>query len=326
MAKRSNGEGTIYKRSDGKWCASRYITLPDGTVKRKYIYGKTQKAVKDRMKEFDEMQNFNEDSTMLLQDWLLQWLEKYKKGVLKQTTYENYQLNIRVHIKDSRIGKIPLNKITTGLLQSFYNDKMDGTNGQRKLSRRTVEYLRTIIGSSLEQAYKNGLVVKNVNDATVLPRKNNDEIVPLTMNELHQVIEVAKESDMYALILTEIYTGLRKGEILGLRWQDVDFENQEIHVRHNLCRVKNVDVKDERKTQLVLMEPKTKKSIRTIPLSESVVQVLKRHRIKQQEYIMRYRNVYLDNDVVFPRADGTFDGSGNATRAEAAAVISRFLK
>lgn len=307
MAKRSNGEGTIYKRKDGKWCACKYITLPDGTVKRKYIYGKTQKAVKDRLKEFDELQNLNEESTMLLQDWLLQWLDKYKKGILKQTTYENYQLNIRVHITDSRIGKIPLNKITTGLLQSFYNGKLDGTNGQRKLSRRTVEYLRTIIGSSLEQAYKNELVVKNVNDATVLPRKNSDEIVPLTMDELHKVIEVAKESDMYALILTEIYTGLRKGELLGLRWKDVDFDNHEIHVRHNLCRVNNTGVNDGCKTKLILMEPKTKKSIRTIPLSESVVQVLKHHRIKQQKHIMKYRNVYLDNDVVFPRADGTFD-------------------
>lgn len=130
MAKRSNGEGTIYKRSDGKWCASKYITLPDGTVKRKYIYGKTQKAVKDRLKEFDEMQNFNEDSSMLLQDWLVQWIEKYKKSVLKQTTYENYLMNIRVHIQDTQVGKTTLSRLTTGLLQTFYNNKLEGKNGQ----------------------------------------------------------------------------------------------------------------------------------------------------------------------------------------------------
>lgn len=68
MSKRSNGEGTIYKRKDGKWCASKYMEMPDGSYKRKYIYGKTQKAVKDRLKEFDHIQNFTEGTQMLFQE------------------------------------------------------------------------------------------------------------------------------------------------------------------------------------------------------------------------------------------------------------------
>lgn len=105
----------------------------------------------------------------------------------------------------------------------------------------------------------------------------------MTIEDLEKVLRVAKETDLYSLILLEVFTGMRKGEILGLQWENVDLEKKVLWVRKNLCRVENNDEEDGRKTKLILLEPKTKKSIREIPLSEEAVKVLKIHKRKQNE-------------------------------------------
>lgn len=170
-----------------------------------------------------------------------------------------------------------------------------------------MEYLHIIIGSALEQAYKNEMIAKNVNEFTVLPKKEEKEIEPLTIEDLEKVLRVAKETDLYSLILLEVFTGMRKGEILGFQWENVDLEKKVLWVRKNLCRVENNDEEDGRKTKLILLEPKTKKSIREIPLSEEAVKVLKMHKRKQNEQKMLYRDIYQDNGVVFAKADGSFE-------------------
>ena len=212
MSKRSNGEGTIYKRKDGRWCASKHVILADGVSKRKTVYGKTQKEVKEKLKQLEDEVFPAEAGKMLLQDWMLLWMKKYKKMQLKQTTYENYEMNINTHIKGTEIGTTRLIDLTTGALQEFYIGKLKGEHGDRKISCRTVEYLHTIIGSALTQAYKNGLILKNVNDSTVLPKKEQTEITPLTVEEVKKVLEVSKSSDIHALLVVAIYTGMRKGD------------------------------------------------------------------------------------------------------------------
>ena len=270
------------------------------------MYGKTQKSVKEKLKELENYEEPKAQTTTLL-GWMLEWMEQYKKNVLKITTYENYLGYIRTHVQGSDIADIPLEKLSTSALQKFYNMKLKGTAQRKQLSRRTVEYLHTIIGSALEQAYKNEMIAKNVNEFTVLPKKEEKEIEPLTIEDLEKVLRVAKETDLYSLILLEVFTGMRKGEILGLQWENVDLEKKVLWVRKNLCRVENNDEEDGRKTKLILLEPKTKKSIREIPLSEEAVKVLKIHKRKQNEQKMLYRDIYQDNGVVFAKADGSFE-------------------
>lgn len=223
MAKRSNGEGTIYKRKDGIWCASRYVPCGNGKFKRKYVYGKTQKSVKEKLKELENYEEPKAQTTTLV-GRMLEWMEQYKKNVLKITTYENYLGYIRTHVQGSDIADIPLEKLSTSALQKFYNMKLKGTAQRKQLSRRTVEYLHIIIGSALEQAYKNEMIAKNVNEFTVLPKKEEKEIEPLTIEDLEKVLRVAKETDLYSLILLEVFTGMRKGEILGFQWENVDLD------------------------------------------------------------------------------------------------------
>lgn len=306
MAKRSNGEGTIYKRKDGKWCGCKYIIIGDERCKRKYVYGKTQKAVKDKLKMLENCHKIELSKGIMLQEWMINWLEDYKKGMLKRTTYENYLMNIRKHVVGSELGKTELCELTTDMLQKFYNFKLNGSESEKKLSRRTVEYLHTIIGSALQQAYRNEIVQKNVNEFTVLPKKEDNEIEPLTIEEVQKVLKSAKKSDLYSLIVIDIFTGMRKGEILGLQWENVDFEKKILYVKKNLCRVQNTEEDGGKKTKLVLMEPKTKKSIRTIPLSNEAIKVLKEHKKTQDEIKTKYKNIYMDKRIVFANASGDF--------------------
>ena len=301
------GEGTIYKRSDGRWCASKFVKDANGQAKRKYVYGTTRKEVKAKLEKLEDNRIPGESESMLLREWMQLWLDKYKKNLVKVTTYDNYLINIQTHVIGSWVGEIPLCEITTGKLQSFYNEKYEGTEQTRGLSRRTVEYLRTIIGNALDQAYKNELIQKNPNKFTVLPREQPKEIEPLTVIELQKLIRAARDSDIYALVMLEVHTGMRKGEILGLQWQNVDLDKKVLYVRKNLCRVQIKPSEGKGKSKLVLLDPKTRKSVRSIPLSNDVVRVLRYHKFKQNEEKMKYRDIYVDNDLVFAKPDGNFE-------------------
>ena len=257
MSKRSNGEGTIYKRKNGTWCASYYFTTPQGK-KRKSVYGKTQKEVREKLKKAQrdvEQQSVTNDRKIALSDWVAIWLKEYKRNNLKLTTYQNYELNYDKHIKDSTIGKKNLDTLTGKDFQKFYNEK------RKTLSSRTVRYLHTIINGAMKQAMKEHLIKENVNEAVELPKKEKKEISVMTVDEMKSLLEMFKGSSYYALFLLEMQTGLRKGEILGLHWEDIDFESGKLYVRHKLCRITGEDGK----AKLVLMEPKTLTSKRSIP-------------------------------------------------------------
>lgn len=306
MAKRSNGEGTIYKRSDGRWCAACYVNVKGGGAKRKYVYAKTQKEVRDKLKALEMYTEPMEETKITLEGWMYRWLEIYKKETLKRTTYENYVLNIQTHIAGSEIGKTELSKIDTDILQKFYISKLRGENGKKALSNRTVEYIHTLIGGALQQAYKNELIKKNYNDFTVLPKKEDKEIVPLNLYEIASIVKASEDTPIYALLILEIFTGMRKGEILALQWKNIDFENKSIYVKQNLCRVNKEEPTERNKTELVLMLPKTKKSIRRIPINDEVVRVLRRHQYEQNKYKEEFNKIYKDNDIVFAKCDGSF--------------------
>lgn len=308
MGKRGNGEGTIYKRSDGLWTGQCMITLKDGTVKRKTIYGKTQKIVKDKIHNILEKEKQGyivETSDIILEDWVELWLKEYKTN-LKITTKENYYIYFKKHIKGSLIGKKAINKLTALDMQRFYNKKFMGDDKNKELSSTTVRYINIIISGALNQAVRNKLVNDNVCKSVVLPAKKRVEIVPLTVQEVKKFLNVAKYDRLYALYLLEMMTGMRRGEILGLKWEDIDFENKKINIRHNLCIVNNDDENTTKKTKLVLLDPKTEKSKRTIPINMQVIYELQEHRKRQEDEKENYQDIYKDMGMVFCKVDGNY--------------------
>lgn len=309
MGRRSNGEGTICKRSDGRWMGQVMLDT-DGGYKRKTVYGKTQKEVKEkiaRLKLDCQRGKLVETSNMPLEDWMQLWITNYKPD-LKVTTRESYELYINVHIKGSEIGKIPLNKLKTTDLQKFYNAKLkcECKNQKQNLSPTTVRYINIIIKGALRQAVNNRMINENVSDGVVLPKKNKVEIIPLTKDEVIRFLEVAKSDRLYTLYLLEMMTGLRRGEILGLKWEDVDFKERRIKVIHNLYRVNNTDKDVNSKYKMVLLTPKTESSKRIIPLNQLMVDALLQHKKEQEREKKLYEDGYRDLGMVFCKPDGDY--------------------
>jgi integrase len=312
MGKRSNGEGTIFKRQDGRWCAQ-YTMSIDGAEKRKTVYGKTQKEVKEKLntlKATIPVKNETEISKYTLSTWMRQWLENYKKPAVKVTTYQGYWMIYRSHIEKSDIAEIPISQLTTAVLQTFYNHlwskgRSDGKGG---LSPRMVRYVYVLVHGALEQAIRNELIERNVNQYVTIPGKEHKEIIPLSLQEAETFLEQCKDERLYALYVLALNTGMRKGELLGLQWHDIDFDKKQLTVVHNLALIahNDIDTEEPRKSELFLTTPKSVKSKRTIPLNDFVVSQLLFHRERQAKEKEVYKNIYVDNSMVFCREDGTY--------------------
>lgn len=313
MKKRSNGEGTIFKRTNGTWCAQ-YTTMVGGKVRRKTVYGKTQKAVKEKLNALKsqppEESSSGESEECSLSLWVRQWLEKYKKPAIKVTTYQSYWRMYRSHIEKAEIAKTALSKLKTSQLQEFYNSlwtegRSDGKGG---LSPRMVRYVYILINGALEQAIRNGLIEKNVNQYVTIPGKEHKEIVPMSASEVELFLKKCKDERLYPLYLLAFYTGMRKGELLGLQWSDISLEKKQLTVIHNLAIISHNDIETDqpRKYELILTTPKSAKSKRTIPLDDFVIEQLLIHKEHQNQEKEIYKDIYNDQDMVFCQEDGDY--------------------
>jgi integrase len=208
-----------------------------------------------------------------------------------------------VHIKPA-IGSIPLRQLQPSHLQRLYNEKaaQGRADGQGGLSARTVRLIHTILHSALKQAIKEGLVVRNVAEATTLPRQRKRELRVLTPEEQARFFSVLEQDRLGAAFLLDLATGIRRGELLGLKWEDVDLKEGVIKVRRELVRVKDPDTG---KGVLIFQEPKSEKGRRSIPLPDWALAALKAHRKRQLEERLALGEAYQDNGLVFCTELGT---------------------
>lgn len=302
--KRGNNEGCISKRKDGKWCAVVTVGFDEeGKQKRKFFYGKTRQEVADKMN--DVIHNINrgtyiEPSKTKLSDWLNTWLNEYKKSNIRPSTYDSYEYLIRLHIAPT-IGHIVLKDLKPEHLQRLYNDKgssgkADGTGG---LSAKTINRIHVVLHASLDQAVKNGLVIRNVSEATTLPKQKKKEIRILSVDEQINFLAAITGERLKGAFILALGSGIREGELLALRWKNVNLKAGIIRITESLKRVRNYDADSEVKTKLIFQEPKTEAGKRTIPLPDNVLTELKEHRKRQYEEKLRAGALYEDNDLVF---------------------------
>ncbi|NPV44790.1 MAG: site-specific integrase, partial [Firmicutes bacterium] len=242
-----------------------------------------------------------EPSKITFGEWLDKWLVEYKKGQIKPTTYESYEVIINAHIKPA-LGNIPLAKLQPHMLQAFYNDRLESG-----LSTRRVHYCHTIIHQALKQSVKEGLLPRNPAEATSPPAIKNKQMRPLTEEELLKFLDVAKDDRLYAAYVVAATTGLRRGELLGLCWDCVDLEQGIITVKRQLILLK--------KKGLILEETtKTKSGKRTIVLPDDTVKELKAHRKRQAQEKLLLGEAYEDHNLVFCTEKGTPLDPRNFTR------------
>jgi integrase len=214
------------------------------------------------------------------------------RGAVRQSTFDRYEIAVRVHIKPV-LGRLKLIKLAPTHLAGFYQDKLAAG-----FAPASVNKLHVALCKALDQAVKWHMIPRNVAELVKTPRPASEEIRPLNREQTKTLLEVAKrEEDRFeALYMLAVTTGLRQGELLGLKWDDVDLEDGVIRVRRTLARHKG---------RLALGEPKTKRSRRTVQLTEAAVEALEGHFGRQMMQRDCLGDLYEDQGLVFATQRGT---------------------
>jgi len=289
---------TSYRKNDKRWQGNITIGYDPDTNKprKKYFYGKSRKEVHEKIKEAQcqvQAGIYMEQSKLKVAEWFNIWIEEYQKASLRVTTWESYKMQINKHILPS-LGHLYLKQLQTYQLQALYNAKqkdgarLDGKTGG--LSPRSVRYIHMICHACLEQAKKEGKIIINPADAVKLPHDPKKDIKFLDTEQVKIFLSAARETKHFAAYLLALSTGLRRGELLGLQWKDIDLKNGYITVNRGLVRTKQ---------GLSFQEPKTKLSNRSIGISKEVIDELKFHRRRQIAEQENAGEVYYHNDLVF---------------------------
>ena len=300
--KRSNGEGTIYKRNDGRWCAAYYDDSP--SPKRHFVCGKTQAEVKQKMKEKRKepyLQNSKQADLETLEEWVLYFLENYKKYEIKETTYATYRGVYNKHIKNSIPGKTKLNKLKSNHLQKLYNSK-----SEEGYNAKTVKHISVLINSALDKAVQLKMIKENVNMVTVLPKQEEFQAQPLSAEQVKKIILDTKEEPLYPIVIFALSTGMRKGEVMALKWDNIDFDRRELEVTGNLCRIPKTIEEDKIQYQYAVLSPKSKKGRRIIPLTDLALAALQIQKERQNAEKIYYQEIYMDQNLVFANETGDF--------------------
>lgn len=275
MAKRrQNGKGTLRQRKDGRWEGRVVVGYDDkGLPITKNVLAHTKNDCADKLEKLKE--EYRPPSTrckpdMLFGDWMEFWYENYSKPAIRPLTQQNYENRIYDHIIPD-IGKIPLNKLTQNDLQQFYARLK--RNGRKQyvekygpgLSDRMVRTCHASCRMALEKAVAEGLIRVNPAIGCKLPPKKAREMQVLTQNEIIRFLHQAKEEGCYELFLLELGTGMRRGEILALKWSDLNFATGELRIERQVYIIK---------AEVIISAPKTKASIRTVILPPSLIKTL----------------------------------------------------
>lgn len=298
MARRnSNGEGTIYRRKDGRYEGAVYVLAATGTKKRVRVYGATRAEVHTKLTEAKSKNDQGiptPDKNWLLGDYLDRWLAEVIEPTRKPTTYDLYESNIRRYLKPG-IGHISLVKLSVSTLQQYLNQQL--ANGK---TVRKVQTLREVLSSALTRAMREELLSRNVARLVEVREVQSSEaesFEPWTPKEARTFLTAAAGHKWFPAFLISTLYGLRRGEVLGLRWADIDFTKGVIRVRQQVFRARG---------KVQIGPVKTKAGVRDLPLLPVVGQVL--------QYWSRQHDHNLEGLVFTTSARGPIEPQ-NYTRA-----------
>ncbi len=287
---RGHGEGTITLRKDGRYAVG--ISLENG--KRKFYYAKSKKEALELLRKVQQEQQQGtlvEGPQQTLGQFLTEWLQTHKQSI-QPRSYERYEAIIRLHLVPT-LGKVKLQKLTAQQLDRLYTQKLE-----EGLHPTTVTAIHNMLHMALDKAIRLGLLGRNVCELVSPPRVMHKEIKPLTLEQILMLLEAAKGHPLEALFVLAVTTGMRRGELFGLKWQDIDLTKGVLHVRRALVRMPTGQGYKE-------AEPKTKNSRRSITLIARAIEVLKEHRKEQLEARAKVSDAWQDHDYVFCTPIGT---------------------
>ena len=267
-----NGMGTIVKRADGRYQAAVYVFTATGTRQRKYVYGRTWEEANDKRLELLDNNRRglpSISSSMPLDKYLDHWLNDVAVGELRPSTFKRYRALVDDYIVPT-LGKKKINRLTTGDVRTLLTvlRRTEGKSG-RILSARTAQFIHAVLRSALQHAVREDLIGRNVAKLVSPPRSDPVEVTPLDLDDARAFLAVAGQHWLAALWLILITTGLRRGEVLGLTWADIDLDGGVMRVRRTVQKIDGV---------YLYGEPKSRRSKRAVRLPAGCVTALRRHR------------------------------------------------
>ena len=302
MAKRRpSGDGMVRKREDGRW-EGRIVVghKKNGDPIHRYVLARTQKELIVKLHDCIEMYrdaDLTEECNMTLGEWLDRWINEYMIFTIRESTLDSYKAMIKNQIKPY-LGGRPLSVLTTQELQKFYNnvkkkgrvkpDKLHGT----ELADSMVRGIHMMLHEALDMAVRLRLIVKNPTVGTTIPKNNYPPKQILNDEQLERFMQrIRQDERWYDFFYTELTTGLRRGEICGLKWEDFDAENGKLKVRRSVAKRKGCG--------LNIGETKTETGTRTIVLPPSTAELLrKRKETAVSEWI--FPNIYEPEKPMHP--------------------------
>ena len=298
MSKRANGEGSITFYSSRN-CYRGQLTIgidEKGKAKRKSFYGKTKKEVKEKMDNYKLLNPIGAAAIneYTVATWFNYWIWNIKKRDIKPTTFARYESVYRTHIEGSEIANIPLYKLKLNNIQAYYNKLLDSGT-----PIATIKQINSKLKTCLDSAEKNNYIEKNYCKLVEIPTDTKEQKIEVfSVDQQKQFAETVKGHKLELLFLTALCTGLRIGEISGLKWSDIDFDNHTLTVNRTVERVALFDKDGKRHYETIEQTPKTSNGFRTVPIVSYIFNRLLEHKV-QQDAIKREIPNFNEYDLIF---------------------------
>ncbi|MFF2474018.1 tyrosine-type recombinase/integrase [Streptomyces sp. NPDC058066] len=286
-----NGAGTITKRKDGRYQAAVYVLQPDGTRARKFAYGKSWEECDAKRRELlDKVASGVPVPTKSakLADWLSYWLDNVIKPRRKRTTYAKYEVHVRLYLVPM-LGTKRLESLSVADVRRFLNRL------EREVTAATAKESHKVLRSALSAACREELITRNVVSLVEPPQVESRDLSPWSLDETLDFLTAARKDPLYAAFMLAIALGFRRGEIVGLRWQDVDLGKRVIRVRKQRQRVGG-EVYDD--------DPKGRRRKQALPLPAICVAPLRWQRLRQAALRERAGDRWAESDYVFTTRTG----------------------
>lgn len=301
--------GHIVKRGKDSWSIILYAGRDPQTGKKQYRWHSVKGTKKQAEKELAslinrlEIGNYIKPTKITVGLFLEQWLKDYASTNTAPRTFERYAEIVRTHLMPN-LGRITLTYLKPEHLQAYYTLELTSgrLNGKGGLSAQTVKHHHRVLSAALNHAVKWGLVTRNVANAVDPPRPLKKEMATIQAEDVNQLLEEARKLERassipyYTLFYTALHTGMRRGELLALRWSDIDLELMTISVNRSLQVLKD--------GTKIIREPKTPKARRSISMTPSLALQLREHKTSQSALRLLNNQPVQHHHLIFSDFDG----------------------
>ena len=290
-ARRGKGEGSIYRRRDGRWVAELDLGYRDGKRRRRTLYGRNYEEVRAKLRKAHADQDHGlplGDSRQTVREFFIRWLEAVRPS-LSQRTWERYEQYTRLHVVPG-LGDFKVSSLSGQHLERFYADRL------ATLNPTTVHHIHALIHRAFASAVRQRLLAFNVANEVDPPRIKRSEFAALTAEQARRLLRAARGHRLEALFTLALSTGMRQGEMLALSWRDIDLAHRRVTVRGTLQRIGGKG--------LLVGEPKTRSSRRRVALGATAVKALTDHYQRECTAASDRGAGFREDDFVFTNERG----------------------